>query len=68
MCVTDLEASASLPEQHLREVFSLTAAERRVALSLLEGLEPQQIARRLDVGLPTGRTHLAHTFEKTGTT
>ncbi len=68
VCVTDLEAGASVPEQQLREVFGLTAAEGRVALFLLEGLEPRQIAHRLDVGLPTVRTHLAHTFEKTGTT
>ena len=68
VCVTDLEASAVLSERQLHEVFGLTAAEGRVALSLLEDLEPQQIARRLDVSLPTVRTHLAHTFEKTGTT
>ncbi|MDQ2861308.1 MAG: helix-turn-helix transcriptional regulator [Pseudomonadota bacterium] len=68
VCATDLEASVSPPEQQLRELFGLTPAEGRVALALLEGLEPAQAARRLGLGLPTVRTHLAHVFDKTETT
>ena len=68
VCATDLEANVSLPEQQLRELFGLTPAEGRVALALLEGLEPAQAARRLGLGLPTVRTHLAHVFDKTETT
>jgi DNA-binding CsgD family transcriptional regulator/PAS domain-containing protein len=68
VCVSDLEASVSLPERQLRQLFSLTPAEGRVALSVLDGLEPAQAAQRLGLGLATVRTHLAHIFDKTNTT
>jgi DNA-binding CsgD family transcriptional regulator/PAS domain-containing protein len=65
--VTDLDASVSLPEKELRELFGLTQAESRVALALSEGLDPALVARRLCIALPTVRTHLAHIFDKTET-
>jgi len=68
VCVTDLEGGVSLSEHWLRELFGLTPAESRVALCLFEGREPREAAQRLGLGLPTVRTHLAHIFEKTGTT
>ena len=68
LCITDLDACAKLSDHQLRAIFDLSVSEERVALCLLEGLEPRQIACRLDVGLPTVRTHLAHIFEKTGAT
>ncbi len=66
-CVMDLDATVTLPEKELRDLFGLTLAEARVALALSEGLEPATIARRLGLSLPTVRTHLAHIFDKTET-
>jgi DNA-binding CsgD family transcriptional regulator len=65
--VTDLDATVSLPEKELRELFGLTLAESRVALALSEGLDPTMVAKRLGLAMPTVRTHLAHIFEKTET-
>lgn len=65
--VTDLDATVSLPERELRELFGLTLAESRVALALSEGLDPAMVATRLGLALRTVRTHLAHIFEKTET-
>jgi DNA-binding CsgD family transcriptional regulator/PAS domain-containing protein len=67
VCVADTEAGASPPEQHLRELFGLTAAECRVALALFEGFEPLDAAEHLGLSIFTVRTHLAHIFEKTRT-
>lgn len=65
--VTDLDATLSLSEKELGELFGLTRAESRVALALSEGLDPATVARRLGLALPTVRTHLAHIFDKTET-
>jgi DNA-binding CsgD family transcriptional regulator len=67
VCVTDPEATVSLPEQQLRDLFGLTPAEGRVALAVVEGLEPARAAEHLNLSLPTVRTHLAHIFDKTDT-
>jgi DNA-binding CsgD family transcriptional regulator/PAS domain-containing protein len=66
VCVTDLDATVTVPERQLRDLFGLTPAEARVALALSEGLDPAMAARHLGVALPTVRSHLAHIFEKTG--
>jgi DNA-binding CsgD family transcriptional regulator/PAS domain-containing protein len=68
VCVTDLDAYVSYPDKELRDLFGLTAAEARVALTLSEGLDAAGIAERLGLSLPTVRTHLAHIFDKTETT
>jgi DNA-binding CsgD family transcriptional regulator len=67
VCVTDLDASVSLPEQRLRDLFDLTPAETRVAAALFEGLEPRLVAERLEISVWTVRRHLAQIFEKTRT-
>ncbi|HEY3888815.1 MAG TPA: helix-turn-helix transcriptional regulator [Caulobacteraceae bacterium] len=67
VCVTDPEAGVSLPEQRLRELFDLTAAETRVALALLEGRGPREAAAKLGLSFYTVRCHLARIFDKTGT-
>ena len=67
VCVTDLEAGVSLPQQHLRELFALTSSESRVAIALFEGLDPRQVATHLGLSVATVRTHLARIFGKTGT-
>ena len=66
VCVTDLEAGVSLPEQKLRELFGLTPAETRLALALFEGLAPAEAATRFAVSPHTVHSQLARIFEKTG--
>jgi DNA-binding CsgD family transcriptional regulator/PAS domain-containing protein len=66
VCVTDLEAGVSLPEQKLRELFGLTPAETRVMLALFEGYTPQEAAEALGSSFHTVRVHLSRIFEKTG--
>ena len=67
VCVTDLDAQVRLPEQHLRELFNLTPAEARVAVTLFEGFEPKLAAEQLEISVWTLRNHLAQIFAKTGT-
>lgn len=58
----------SLPSgQDLREYFDLTPAESRVALLLCAGHVPKEVARQLQVSVPTVRSHLRALLEKTGT-
>jgi DNA-binding CsgD family transcriptional regulator len=66
-CVMDPDASVTLPEKELQDLFGLTLAETKVALALGEGLDPAEVARRLGLSLATVRTHLAHIFDKTET-
>ena len=67
VCVTDLEAAVSLPEQRLRDLFGLTPAETRVALALFDGLSSADAATSLGVSFHTVRNQLVRIFEKTGT-
>ena len=67
VCVTDLEANVTLPEQKLRELFGLTRAEARLALAIFEGLTPSEAAVSFGVSPNTVRVQLGHIFEKTGT-
>ena len=67
VCVTDLEAPVNVPEARLRELFGLTAAETKVALGLLTGSGPREIAEEIGVSFNTVRTHLARVLAKTGT-
>ena len=66
VCVTDLEAGVSLPEQRLRDLLGLSRAEARVALALFQGDTPREAAERLGVSFFTVRGHLVRIFEKTG--
>jgi DNA-binding CsgD family transcriptional regulator/PAS domain-containing protein len=67
VAISDPVAAGQPPEAMLRELFGLSAAEIRVALALLEGGSPAQIADRLGIKLTTARWHLAALFRKTGT-
>ncbi len=53
--------------QDLRQYFDLTPAEARVALLLCAGHVPKAVARQLDVGIATVRSHMRALLEKTGT-
>lgn len=66
VCISDLEARASLSEMRLREVFGLSRAEARVAVAIFEGATPREAAERLGVSFYTVRGHLVRIFEKTG--
>jgi DNA-binding CsgD family transcriptional regulator len=67
VCVTDLDAHVSLPDQRLHELFDLTPAEARVAITLFEGFDPKLTAEQLNISVWTVRRHLAQIFEKTRT-
>lgn len=54
-------------EDLLQEVYRLTPAEARVALSLARGGVPAQVAAELRVSLATVRTQMKSIFLKTGT-
>jgi DNA-binding CsgD family transcriptional regulator len=51
----------------LRTLFDLTVTESRVALLVAKGDGPQSIAVALGITVNTVRTHLKHSFAKTGT-
>jgi DNA-binding CsgD family transcriptional regulator len=66
VCVTDPDARVQRPEERLRDLFGLTAAEARLALGLLAGDGLVGVAERFGVSHNTARVHLARIFEKTG--
>ncbi len=49
-------------------LFKLSPAETRILSGPLAGLAPNDIADKLEVGLPTVRTHIQGIFKKTGVT
>ena len=49
-----------------RALYGLTQAETAVVADLVNGLDPQTIARRSGVSVGTVRTHIRHIFEKAG--
>lgn len=67
VCVTDPRSAASLPQQTLRDLFGLTPAEAKVAMSVFEGLTSKEAAETLGLSIHTVRVQLARIFEKTGT-
>jgi DNA-binding CsgD family transcriptional regulator len=65
--INDPERDVAVRSEHLRHEFGLTRAEAALALEILAGRGLQVAADRLQITLTTARTHLAHVFEKTGT-
>jgi DNA-binding CsgD family transcriptional regulator len=55
------------PLEALAILFGLTAAEMRLLGSLLNGNSLADAAETLGIAITTARTHLAHIFDKTGT-
>lgn len=51
----------------LCQLFGLTATEARIAAAIAEGEAPEQIARRMGIGVGTVRSHLRQVLTKTGT-
>lgn len=64
--IVDPEQVPHSPEQRLRTLYNLTAAEARVACEIHKGTSLNAIAELLNVQTSTVRTHLHHIFEKTG--
>jgi DNA-binding CsgD family transcriptional regulator len=67
LLINDPERDVAIRSDHLRDEFGLTRAEAALALEILAGQGLQVAADRLQITLTTARTHLAHVFEKTGT-
>lgn len=60
---------AALIERHVvRELFSLSPTEEKVALKLAAGLSLAEVGASLHISLHTVRSHLRNLFRKTGTT
>ena len=55
------------PEQRLREVFGLTAAEARLAAELVAGKTLDDVSEERQVSLATVRSQLRSVFQKTET-
>lgn len=63
----ELAASAQLPFADVAQAhIALTPRERDVALLLRDGACNKTIARLLDMGVPTVKTHLQHLYRKFG--
>lgn len=62
----DLSAEARIAQDRLRELFDLTQAEARVALTCLNGGTRAELAIALGISDATIRTHLSRIYEKTG--
>jgi DNA-binding CsgD family transcriptional regulator len=60
-------ARVDLRSPLIRDLFALSDREMEVAIMLVDGWPPMQIARRLGVQIGTARYHLKSIFEKTGT-
>ena len=56
------------PGEAFARLYGLTGGELRVALAMAGGLQPQDTADTLGIGLQTVKTHLQHIFQKTNTT
>ena len=63
----DLERKASAPEGRLMDLFDLSRAEAVVAVGLMEGSRPEDIAERRNLRITTVRTHIRSIYLKTGT-
>jgi DNA-binding CsgD family transcriptional regulator len=65
--VSDPESIAHMPHVVLGHLYGLTAAESRVAESLVRGETLVETADRFGISHNTARTHLQRIYEKTGT-
>jgi DNA-binding CsgD family transcriptional regulator len=65
--ITPARDGIGAPPAALAALFDLSPAETRTLEHLIAGDTPAEAADKLGVALATIRTHLAHIFEKTGT-
>lgn len=64
--VTDLDAEIAAPSAQLKILFSMTAAEIRLAVAVFEGLSLPEAAEQFGLSTNTLRFQLARIFDKTG--
>jgi DNA-binding CsgD family transcriptional regulator len=67
MIIIDPERETMPAPALLAQLFSMTQAEAQIALGILRGAPPKQLAEQMSVSLATVRTHLQHVFDKTDT-
>lgn len=67
VCAFDPTSTTTFSSAHLQEMFGLSAAEARVGVKLLEGLDAKATAQALGISFFTVRAHLAQIFQKTHT-
>lgn len=65
--IKDPVAAHDAVADRIRELYSLTPAETRVALALLDGCSPREAAARLGVTFQTVRNQLQALYDKTAT-
>ncbi|MCC7253579.1 LuxR C-terminal-related transcriptional regulator [Hyphomicrobium sp.] len=65
--IRDLGDTSPFPAELFVRRFAITPAECRLLVLLVQGMTVTEAADTLGISLPTARTHLAHLFEKTGT-
>jgi DNA-binding CsgD family transcriptional regulator len=65
--LVDLEAKLSVPKSRLVIIYGLTEAEATLAVELLRGAQPEDVAQRRGLKVSTIRTQLRSIFAKTGT-
>ena len=63
----DPEHRWEVPAQVLQELYDLTPAESRVAIELVNGSSPKEVARTFNVSVNTVRNQIKQTYRKTGT-
>ena len=61
------ETAPQMPAAALALTYDVTPARTRVLELIVEGRTPKEVAEKLGVSITTVRTHLAHLFQKTGT-
>jgi DNA-binding CsgD family transcriptional regulator len=64
--VTDPDIPFDSHEQHLRELYALTAGEARLTSSLLQGKSVEEAAAAMGITINTARTRLKRIYNKTG--
>ncbi len=63
----ELGDTSPFPAELFVRRYAITPAESRVMMLLVQGMTVSEIADNLGISLPTAKTHLAHLFDKTGT-
>ena len=64
--VTDPDTPLDSNEQHLRELYALTAGEARLASCLLQGKSVEEAAAAMGITVNTARAYLKRIYNKTG--
>lgn len=65
--VSDPDAAAQVSGERLRALYGLTPAETRLAVALLDGSSPREVAASLGLRFQTVRNQLQQLYEKTHT-